>query len=159
MRQLLALSIAVATSLLLAACGSGSGVAVGPAPSALSYSAVVATYSVCETIQPNTPTLVGGASAFSVAPQLPTGLSVNPATGIISGTPLSPAPQAFYTITASNAAGQISSPVVIEVVLGTPPSELAYSTTEANSICLYQTTKTFHPKVWSLSLFIYQKGG
>lgn len=132
MRQLLALSIAVATSLFLAACGSGSGVAVGPAPSALSYSAVVATYSVCETIQPNTPTLVGGTSGFNVAPPLPSGLSIDAATGIISGTPLAPAPQAFYTITASNAAGQISSPVVIEVVLGTPPSELAYSTTEAN---------------------------
>ena len=62
MRQLLALSIAVATTLFLAACGSGSGVAVGPAPSALSYSAVVATYSVCESIQPNAPTLVGGES-------------------------------------------------------------------------------------------------
>ncbi|QDU69136.1 beta-propeller fold lactonase family protein [Engelhardtia mirabilis] len=132
MRQFLARVLAVTAPLVLIACGQGTGISVGPAPSSLSYSTVAASYSVCATIPPNTPILIGGASNYTVAPALPPGLTLDASSGIITGTPVQPSPQAFYTVTASNEAGQISAPVVIEVKLGVPPTNLLYSTTEAN---------------------------
>jgi Putative Ig domain len=41
------------------------------------------------------------ASSYSVTPQLPDGLSIDPATGVISGTPTSPRPAAYYEISAN----------------------------------------------------------
>ena len=52
------------------------------------------------------PTLGAGTSlAFNVAPPLPAGLSLDPLTGIIAGTPTAATAAADYTITASNASG------------------------------------------------------
>ena len=52
-----------------------------------------------------TPTVTGDVSAYSIAPALPAGLSLNTTTGAISGTPTETPAPASYTITATNASG------------------------------------------------------
>ena len=52
-----------------------------------------------------TPTVTGDVSAYSIAPALPAGLSLNITTGAISGTPTETPAPASYTITATNASG------------------------------------------------------
>lgn len=47
----------------------------------------------------------GTISSFSIAPEVSNGLSFNPSSGLISGTPISTSPERIYTITATNAAG------------------------------------------------------
>jgi CSLREA domain-containing protein len=55
-----------------------------------------------------TPTVTGTAPVFSSSPALPTGLALDPATGVISGTPTTSVDNAPYTITASNASASAS---------------------------------------------------
>ncbi|HUP29881.1 MAG TPA: putative Ig domain-containing protein, partial [Usitatibacter sp.] len=45
------------------------------------------------------------ATSYAVTPPLPTGLTLNTSTGLISGTPTGVSPAATYTLTASNGAG------------------------------------------------------
>jgi len=90
-----------------------SGVA---APASVSYSAPVALYVTNEPVVPNTPQVTGGpASAFSVAPALPAGLSLNATTGAITGTPGAIQSQSTYVVTASNSAGSAQAQVKISV--------------------------------------------
>lgn len=94
-------------------------------PSGLSYSTPV-TYATGTAIAANSPTIGGGAVAsWSVAPTLPTGLTLS-ATGVISGTPAQVTAVASYTVTATNAAGTTTASVSITVILGAP-SSLNYS--------------------------------
>ena len=74
---------------------------------------------------PLLPTVTGAVSAYSVSPALPAGLSLDPSTGWISGTPLAAAPGATYTITASNAAGTATT--ALNLVVLVPPTALTYS--------------------------------
>lgn len=67
-----------------------------------------------------------GAYTFS-APTLPAGLSINPATGIISGTATSVSPEATHTITAVGG-GQFHSTTLKLEVKETPPSNFEYAT-------------------------------
>ncbi len=48
-----------------------------------------------------TPTVTGSSATFSIAPPLPTGISMNPANGVISGTATAPEGVASYTVTMS----------------------------------------------------------
>ena len=76
-----------------------------------------------------TPTVTGGEpSSFSVSPALPAGLSLNPLTGVISGTPTVSRAQANYTITASNSVGNRTAIVAIRVDAATAPLNLSYPT-------------------------------
>jgi hypothetical protein len=59
---------------------------------------------------------------YSVSPALPVGLSLNPSSGVISGTPTAASPQATYTITATNAVGSTASTLSLTVNTLTPPS-------------------------------------
>ena len=71
------------------------------------YSTSPAVYVVGQAIAPNGPLNVSGvASGFTVTPALPAGLSMDPTTGIITGTPSAASPDTQYTITASFPAGQ-----------------------------------------------------
>lgn len=90
--------------------------AVVVAPASLSYATASALYVTTEPITPNTPVATGGAIAsFTVAPALPTGLSLNTTTGAITGTPATIQSAITYTITGSNTAGSAQAQVKIVV--------------------------------------------
>ncbi|RTY95910.1 CotH kinase family protein [Flavobacterium sp. GT3R68] len=73
-----------------------------------------------------TPTASGPVLSYSVAPSLPTGLSLNTSTGVISGTPTTVAPMATYVVTATHSGGSANANVVI-TVNDVAPSSLSYS--------------------------------
>ncbi len=83
-----------------------------PAPS-ISYS-TPDTYVVGTAIAPDVPTNTGGAGTYS-AISLPAGLSVDPVTGVISGTPTAVTANGFYTIRATNSTGVGTTQVEIAV--------------------------------------------
>ena len=102
------------------------------APAGLTYSANPAVYSLAQTIVPNLPTSSGGGIAsYSISPPLPAGLSLNPALGVIAGTPTEVSPATDYTVVASNPQGTTN--VVVNVTVnassvgGAPPTTVAYS--------------------------------
>jgi uncharacterized repeat protein (TIGR01451 family) len=87
------------------------------APSSLVYSSNPATYTKGTAITANTPTSSGGAVvSYTVSPALPTGLSLDTSTGVISGTPAAEAVAGSYTVTATNSGGSTTTPVGITVV-------------------------------------------
>lgn len=87
------------------------------APMELSYPSPQM-FTVGTAIAPLSPTVTGVVTEYSVAPALPTGLSLNTATGEISGTPTVAAPQTVYTITASNNAGNTAFDLILTVEFG-----------------------------------------
>jgi hypothetical protein len=99
------------------------------APSGLTYSVNPAVYTAGSAISPSTPSSSGGAVvSYSVSPALPAGLSLNTATGVISGTPSVIAAAATYTVTATNSAGSTTVGLTITVKAAVvPPSGLTYS--------------------------------
>jgi uncharacterized repeat protein (TIGR01451 family) len=101
------------------------------APSGLSYSANPATYTKGTAIANNMPSSGGGAVvSYLVSPTLPTGLSLNPTTGVISGTPSVAAVTTSYTITATNTGGSTTASLSL-TVLDVAPTGLAYLTNPA----------------------------
>ena len=89
---------------------------VPAAPAGLTYTVSSAVYSVGQAITPNVPASTGGPVAgYSVNPALPAGLSLNPVTGVLSGTPLVAAAQGSYVVTASNAGGQTTAALTLTV--------------------------------------------
>ena len=121
----------VALSWTLCGCGSGSSNPMPLAPQGLAYTTSTATYMVGTTILADTPTVSGGAAtAYSVVPALPPGLSLSSSTGAITGTPTAVAATASYIVTASNSAGIIST-VLSFTVNNVPPAGLSYTTNPA----------------------------
>ncbi|MCI0652549.1 MAG: putative Ig domain-containing protein, partial [Planctomycetes bacterium] len=119
------------TALVPAGCGGGGGgggavVAVAPAaPVGLSYSQGTATYVVGIFVN-NVPSFSGGApTSWTVTPALPGGLNLDPATGVISGTPSTPILQSQFEIKATNAGGSTQVTILITVILP-PQNTLAY---------------------------------
>jgi LPXTG-motif cell wall-anchored protein len=99
--------------------------AVLAAPSALPTSTVGSAFSFTLPVSAGTP-----AATFSVsAGALPAGLSLDPATGIISGTPTTSGPFSF-TINALNAAGTASATYAGTVVATTAPASLPVTGTD-----------------------------
>jgi hypothetical protein len=76
-------------------------------PSGLSYPGPQ-TYTVGTAITPLDPTVTGTVTNWTVAPALPSGISLNAGNGRISGTPAAAAVQSTYTVTASNSGGLTS---------------------------------------------------
>jgi hypothetical protein len=67
-------------------------------------------------VTPDTVTYTGSPATFTVSPALPAGLSLDARTGTISGTPLAATTTpAFYTVTAANSFGSISSTIQIYI--------------------------------------------
>jgi 6-phosphogluconolactonase (cycloisomerase 2 family) len=101
---------------LLAGCGGSGGGGGKRPPVALSYADSAPTYDLCGDITPNTPSHAGGvATAYSIQPALPAGLSFDTTTGVISGAPSAISASATYTVVASNAYGQASTDLTLEV--------------------------------------------
>jgi uncharacterized repeat protein (TIGR01451 family) len=96
------------------------------APSSLSYNSPnVFTKDVA--IAPLSPSSSGGAVvSYSVSPALPSGLSLDSVSGVISGTPSVISSLATYTVTATNSGGSTSFGIVI-TVNDSAPSALSYS--------------------------------
>ncbi|MBE7503463.1 MAG: putative Ig domain-containing protein [Verrucomicrobiales bacterium] len=77
-----------------------------PVPSIDRYDVNPATYVVNIDIKPNTPTVTplpttGPVKSFAIQPALPSGLSLNPTTGVIAGTPTAVRAATDYTVTAT----------------------------------------------------------
>jgi hypothetical protein len=93
----------------------------GPiAPSSLSYTPSSISGTVGVAISSVSPTVTGTVDTYSVSPALPSGLSINASSGVISGTPTTIAASATYTVTAANAGGSTTATVTVEVAKGTP---------------------------------------
>ncbi|MBL7716286.1 MAG: putative Ig domain-containing protein [Bdellovibrionales bacterium] len=100
-------------------------------PSSLTYSTNPATYTKGSAITANNPSASGGPIvSYSVSPPLPTGLSLNTSTGVITGTPTVVAANATYTVTATNTGGSTTVGVQI-TVNDIPPTTLTYSSNPA----------------------------
>ncbi|MFN8010559.1 MAG: kelch repeat-containing protein [Holophagaceae bacterium] len=101
------------------------------APAGLAYATNPASYPVGASIPPNAPSSSGGpVSTYAVSPALPSGLTLDPSTGVLTGTPGTVTPQAAYTVTASNAAGSATVDLVLQVappgpVITTEPLDAA----------------------------------
>lgn len=93
----------------------GTGTGPNP-PSGLSYTPSSVNGVVGTAITSMVPTVTGTVTNYSVSPTLPSGLSINPTTGVIGGTPTIPAAPAAYTVTAINSSGSTSAAVNITVL-------------------------------------------
>jgi len=91
-------------------------------PAELTYSANPATYAATVAITPDTPSWSssgGTPTGFAITAGpglLPQGLTLDPATGIINGTPAAQAARGVYTITASNTGGSTMANITLTVI-------------------------------------------
>lgn len=85
-------------------------------PIAISYADPTPTYFQGIAITANQPAFQGGAPAsYGVSPSLPTGLTLNTTTGIITGTPSVGQAATTYTVTATNGSGTATTTITIAV--------------------------------------------
>jgi len=114
-------AFAIFLAVVVAGCGGsgggGSSSSAGPlAPAGLSYPDPGTLYVGIEMV-PVTPNVTDGiADLYSVSPSLPTGLSLDQATGQLSGTPSIVSTQTTHRITASNQAGSTNFDLTLEIL-------------------------------------------
>lgn len=119
MSHRLTVTMLSATVLALVSCG-GSLTPELP-PTGLTYSENPATYQVGVPITPNVPSATGGAvDSFVVVPELPPGLTLDPASGVITGTLTTASERTGYSVTASNSGGSAATALSI----GTDPRQV-----------------------------------
>ena len=112
----------IAVALLMGACGGGGGDAM-PAPHDLHYA--LGTGQVGSPYGPYPPTDSGTVTGYSVSPALPAGLTLDPTSGVISGTPVAVS-SGTYTVTASDAAGAATAALTL-VIYGRPLTAVTYT--------------------------------
>ena len=78
------------------------------------------------------PTVSGVVTLYSVSPALPTGLAINPSTGVISGTPTLVTASADYVVTAANGSGQTNFTLSLRVDSG-PTVHLTVTASDPNN--------------------------
>jgi len=101
-------------------------ITVNPKLPALTY-ASPDVYTTGVAITPLNPNNTGGAvDSYAISPALPAGLSIDPVTGIISGTPTVTATIATYTVTATNITGNGS--FGISITVNPPKPVITYAT-------------------------------
>ena len=105
-----------------------------PAPSALSYSASSFILVRNSPMVALAPTVTGQVDSYSVSPALPTGMTLDTTTGVISGTPTTFTAATNYLITATNVVG--STNVTLSFAVYTQPAGLRYATTPKVQITL-----------------------
>ena len=99
---------------------------IDEAPYALFYSGSPYTYTKGIAITDVTPSSLGGdVVTWSIAPNLPTGLSIDAATGTISGTPNILSTVTTYTVTATNSGG--SDTITIDITVNDVIPSISYS--------------------------------
>jgi autotransporter-associated beta strand protein len=105
-------------------------------------------YCVDQTITPNTASTSGGgpATSYSISPALPAGLTLDPATGQISGTPTTVTAVADYVVTASNACGGTSRTLSISVSPAAPGT-LSYSDPDPMVYCALDPIELNKPTI------------
>ena len=125
----------------------------GP-PTTLTYTSNSLSLPVNVAASTLTPTVTGTVTSWSVSPALPTGLTLDPSTGVISGTPTTATTSATYTITATNPAGAATLDITIDVY--GPPTAVTY-TSNSLSLPVNVAASTLTPTVtgtvtsWSVS--------
>ena len=117
---------------------SGPGNGSGPGNSgSLTYTYSNPTYHLGVAITSNSPVLNGTTfSSYSVSPSLPTGLSLNTSTGVITGTPTSSQSATTYTISASTGSGSYTGNVTITIsnaLLGIFNGAVGYSSSSSGT--------------------------
>jgi len=85
------------------------------APTGLSYSSSSINGTIGTAIADLTPAVTGSGITYSIDPALPSGLLLNPTTGVISGTPLVTSASAIYTVSATNVGGSTTTTLTIGV--------------------------------------------
>jgi hypothetical protein len=83
-------------------------------PTNLSYN-VPSSFTINSPIIDLNPSVSGSVTIYSVSPNLPTGLTLNSTTGIISGTPTVLIPATNYVVTATNSFGNTNTTISIAV--------------------------------------------
>jgi hypothetical protein len=106
----------------LGACGDG-GQGSLPAPK-LSYNGSAPFPAVVGEAIALTPAVSGRVDHYTVSPSLPSGLSLNARSGVISGTPTQASAAATFLVSATDAGGRITFPLLLSVT--EPPSGLSY---------------------------------
>lgn len=85
-------------------------------PKKIEFPATTYVFEAGKPIEPLEPQCLGGViERFEIVPPAPQGLAIDPATGVISGTPLTESPATTYTVTGSSKTGSVSAAVVLEV--------------------------------------------
>jgi len=107
-------AIGVMSTTLVSCGGGGSEQSGGAAPTELSYeqpdTALIAGTNVTLS-----PTVKGSVDTYTVSPGLPNGLTINPKTGEISGTPAEKVDGVTYVIKATNSAGSTTHAVTLTI--------------------------------------------
>ena len=95
-----------------------------PAPTGLLYPQTVIETFVGQALTPDIPAPSGTITAYTVSPALPPGLSIDPSTGVISGSPTAVSAQATYVVTGSNSGGSVPANVSPTITVNAPPTIL-----------------------------------
>jgi hypothetical protein len=96
---------------------------------------------VRQAMTPLSPTVTGTVTGYSVSPALPAGISLDPHSGVISGTPVLVTARATYTVTATNSTGSTPFGLVLQVDSG-PTVHLAATATSTTAAALNFQWKT-----------------
>ena len=115
-------------------------------------------------ITANDPTSSGGVVlSYAILPALPAGLTLNPVTGVISGTPSEVTPAASYSVTATNTGGSTSTLLSITVVstagsvfkisVSSVPGQpshraIVFSPTISDRTYTVKSSESLNPPVW-----------